>query len=135
MPYATYRVTFKSKENRGQGRPNTLELQFANDADAIQFGHNVAMGLGGALVSVDLVLTSNYNLPYPAGTDDMVRVAAWLSPYEYTFRVYDVPAGFTPATRTAALIAAGFKFPSPDRTVFRVPNSMNLTEFHPGQSV
>jgi len=135
MAYQTYRISFKSKENRGQGRPNTVELQFDSDADAIAFGENCMLLMGANLVSVDLVLSTNYTLPYPAGTNGMVRCAAWLSPYTYNFRVFDIDPAFVPATRVAALIAAGFKFPSPDRTVFRAPSVINLQQFSPSAAI
>jgi len=126
------RITMKSQEQRGAGQPNIVELSFASDADANIFGANMALVCSATNVSNDDTISSDYTLPYPAGTDTMVRSAVtdgighWQN-----VRVYDVPAAFAPATRAAALIASGFEmFPNG-----YTPSTINITVFNPGPSV
>lgn len=135
MAYKVYRITLKSEEQRGSGKPNIVELMLNSDADAVTFGANLELLTQAKVVSIDAVVSTNYALPYPAGKDKMVRCAAWLSPYEYSFRVYDVPDAFDINARPAALIAAGFQMVSPDRATFRVPDVINVQVFTPGASV
>lgn len=136
MAYNTYRITYKSREERGASQPNIIELAFDSDADAIAFGLNGQQILNASNVSVDKLLAHNYSRPYPAGSNTMTRsgitdgVGRWLQ-----LRVFDTPAGFAPATRAAALLAAGFKGYDPDRVTLWTPTTVNVTVFTPGDSV
>jgi hypothetical protein len=131
MAHATYRSTFKSREQRSASQPNIIELDFASDDDAIAFGTNAALVIGAKLVSVDKVLSKDYALPYPDGKNAMTRTAitdgagGWQQ-----VRIYDTPDAFAPITRQAALIASGFLL-DPYATV---PTSVTSQTFTPGES-
>jgi len=135
MP-TNYRITMKSQEERGATQPNIIELGFASDADALAFGDNLNLCIAGQVVSIDKLLSSDYSLPYPAGSDAMTRSALndgaghWLN-----IRVFDTPPAFAPVTRAAALIAAGFKIVTPDLQNEYTPTSCNVQVFTPGASV
>lgn len=127
-----YRITMKSMEQRGATQPNIVELGFGGDGDANTFGANLENVCLATNVSNDVTLSSNYALPYPEGTDSMTRTAItdgvghW-----YNQRIYDTPAAFAPATRAAALIAAGYLiFPNGETAT-----AANVTVFTPGPSV
>jgi len=136
MPYTTYRVTYKSQEERGASQPNIIELAFNSDADAVLFGANGEEFLNALNVSVDKLLSSNYSRPYPAGTNSMSRTGVTDGAGDWNqIRVYDTPSGFAPVTRAAALITAGFQGYKQDRVSFFTPTAVNVTVFTPGNSV
>lgn len=132
----TYRITLKSEEQRGATQPNIIELGFDTDDDATTFAANCELMFNAQAVSVDKLLSSDYSLPYPAGTDGMTRTAItdgaghWMN-----IRVFDTPAAFAPVARAAALIAAGIQIPSPDGTTFVDATTANVQVFNPGPSV
>jgi len=127
-----YRVTLKSQEQRGASQPNIVELGFASDGDATQFGQNLATICSAKCVTVDNMISTDYVLPYPEGTNGMTRSALTNGSGQWMqMRVYDIPSAFNPVTRAAALITAGFlMYPS-----LIAPTSVNITVFEPGQSV
>lgn len=134
MAYKTYRLTFKSEEQRGATQPNIVELMFNSDADALQFGHNVEFCAELKLVSVDVLLSSDYSLPYPAGNDRMTRSAVTDGLHWMQMRIYDTPTPFDIDTRSAALITAGLQIVSTDGSAFYVPTAINVQKFAPGPS-
>jgi hypothetical protein len=126
----------KSREQRGASAPNIIELKFNSDADALQFGLNLEQITSCKVVSIDKLLSSNYTLPYPAGTDAMSRTALTDGASHWqNMRIYDTPGAFAPATRAAALIASGFKMVAPDRATTWTPTTANIQVFNPGASV
>jgi len=127
-----YLCTYKSMEQRGASQPNIVELSFASDADAAVFGSNGDFVLSATNVSVDNKVTVNYALPYPAGTDSMVRMACTdgLGGWQQ-IRLYDVIMPIDTAGFASALIAAGMHIYPFDSLV----TTINIAPFTPGPSV
>lgn len=128
-----YRISLKSQEQRGAGQPNIVELSFADDADALAFLGNLELVTSAIGTSADKLLSSDYSLPYPAGTDSLSRTALTdgLGGWD-NLRIFDTPSAFAPVTRSLALIAAGYLLPVSGNPA---PVSVNVQVFTPGPSV
>jgi hypothetical protein len=113
-----------------------MELSFASDADATQFAANVNAFMNGDVVSVDSEIATDYSLPYPAGTNEMVRFAMYDGVAHWSNQaIKDIKAGFVVDTRAAALIAAGALIWNPILGTFYTPTVVNIAPFTPGKSV
>lgn len=119
MAYKKYRFSLVSEELYGAARPNIVEAMLddaTNDADAFTFGSNLELCFNADVVTIDKELTTNYTLPYPAGTNTEWRMAmrdsAYILQTERIYDVKDVPT--TPiGGLKAALATAGMKlYPS-----------------------
>lgn len=114
MAYAKYRFALVSEEKYGASRANVVEMSLddaSSDADALTFGTNLAAVFKADVVSIDKELTTDYTLPYPAGTNVEWRMVFRDAAYiVQTERIYDIKtsAAPDPAATWAALKAAGF---------------------------
>lgn len=132
MPYTIGRVTLKSQEQEGAGQPNIVELGFLDGSDISTFGTNLSLCASAGFVSYSSLLSSDYSLPYPVGSDSMTRTAVRSATGHWQqLRIFDTPDGFVPVTRAAALIASGFLLDESGEA----PASVNVQVFLPGPSV
>lgn len=129
-----YVFTMKSMEQKGAGDPNTLRVGLASDDDAATFAGNLNQIVSGLVVSVDKIISEDYSLPYPAGTDRQFRGQMLTPPTvkkQAQIRVQNVKTTVNPYTLAADLVAAGIKLPL-DADV--PATSINFTDIKPGQS-
>lgn len=132
MAYAEYHFTLKSKELRGAGQPNILQIGLDSDDDITPMKTNLEALFNATVVSVDKLISSNYAQPYPDGTNKMYRGAMWDDAgQEGQIIIKDVLVADTPGTLETGLIAAGLKFLANGVEV--VPTSINLYRITPGK--
>lgn len=130
-----YFVQLASEEQRGSTKPNIVHLNFASDADAILFGQNLGGGVPLTLCSainqgVTVVVSKNYALPYPAGTERSVRCAFGnAAGYRFNMAVANTPALFVPDTRVAAIQAAGIQMVGKYNAITGLPSYGNAQVF------
>lgn len=129
---AKYVFTCKSQEERGATKPNIITIELANDADAILFGTNLQSLFSLDVVTIDEIITSDYTLPYPAGTEYQLRLAMWdAASRTAQARVKNISVGADIMGFEVALIAAGILLPTAgEEPVTRV----NSYLIRPGQS-
>lgn len=102
-----YRFTLKSAEPQGAQQPNSVEVVLANDEDAILFAANLEDLFAADVVTVNLMLDQNYDLPYPLGTGTQWRyVMRDRQASVQTERLYNIRDGANPGTFRDAYIAS-----------------------------
>lgn len=117
MAYTVYTFSLKSEEERGASQPNIARLAFDSDADALLFGENLESLFSAKLLSINKRLSSNYTLPYPAGTGIQGRCALWTSAQEYQMRLrelvtaHDAVPNVDLLALSAALVTHGICLP------------------------
>lgn len=136
-----YRFSLKSEELRGASQPNILYVELASDGDATIFASNLEAVFSADCVTVDSELSTNYALPYPAGSNREFRmVMRDATGIVQTERLYDVSDTTVPKTFSDALIAASGFLILPRSvggvvTPGGVITSVQVAEFDPTQSV
>lgn len=107
-----YRFTLKSTELVGASGYNGVYIELGNAADALIFATNLESVCSADCVSVDEELSTNYALPYPAGTSNVVRmIMRDAMGAQANAQLYNVTNSFVPETFAAGLIGAGILHP------------------------
>lgn len=133
MAYKVYNISLKSKELRGATQPNIIRLAFNSDADALTFKTNLEQLFAAKVVSVDVALSSDHTLPYPAGTNRQARCAMWDDAGQTNqLRILDLVDGFEPKAFSDNLIAAGILIKAGG--TFHAPTRINAYDMEPGPS-
>jgi hypothetical protein len=102
--YPVYRFTLKSAEQLAASQMNTLYLGLASTDDVSTFATNVENIFSAYVASIDWVLSTDYELPYPDGTDIMWRVVLRDAQGRVqTINLNDVSPEAVPTTFAAAL--------------------------------
>jgi len=109
-----YSFVLASEEQRGASKPNIVRVGLDSDADALIFKDNLELGFAAQVVSINKVLSEDYSLPYPSGTNYQARITMWTSTAisrTAQARIRNVSAGVDVEAAAAALIAAGILLP------------------------
>lgn len=107
-----YQFTLKSKEARGASDYNGIAVWLASDDDANLFKTNLESLFSADVVSIDVVISSDYSTPYPAGTNFMFRLDMIGPDERHTNQVlYDVEPDADVGALASGLIAAGILLP------------------------
>jgi len=105
--YPVYRFTLKSAEQLAAAQMNTLYLGLASTDDVSTFATNVESIFSANVASIDWVLSSDYELPYPNGTGIMWRLVLRDGVGRVqTINLNDVSEEAVPSTFAAALVAS-----------------------------
>lgn len=130
MATGIYRITLKSDEQKGASSPNIIEIGLASDADASTIGNNFAQLCSASFTSADSELTTNYALPYPAGTEWSGRCAFGnAAGYRQNVPWSNAKVPFDPSTRVPALIAAGWLMVGYQNSIHSAPTYGNAQLF------
>lgn len=106
MPVYTF--SLKSGEQEGATKPNIIRIGLANDADAETFKANLEAIFAADVVTVNVVLSSDYTLPYPDGTPQLARCAMWDDTSQTEqLTVKSLIHDFAPIAFGESLVAAG----------------------------
>lgn len=127
-----YRFSLKSQEDRGATQPNIAYIELASDADAAIFAANLEAAFSAHVVTYTSELSTDYSLPYPAGTGVLARCQFWGTDFTtYNAHLRELKVGADVEAMAAGMIANGLLMPN---SAFSVPDSINVTVIKPGTS-